>query len=70
MEDGATARAAKVAQLMGSRAPPNAPQPAAGAKILAFLHLLGAFGASFCAEMVKTPKFFTPAAGRGAFADS
>ena len=29
-----TDRAAKVAQLMGKRAPPKAPQPAAGAKNL------------------------------------
>ena len=39
-------------------------------KIWAFLHLLGAFGASFCAEMVKNAQFFAPAAGWGAFGDS
>ena len=59
------------AELQAEAAPQAQAQAQAQAQnFWAFLHLLGAFGASFCAEMVKTPKIFTPAAGRGAFADS
>ena len=61
------ARAAKVGQLMGNRAPPKAPQPAAGVlrrkKIGRFCTFLGAFGASFCAEMVKNA--FRACGGQG-----
>ena len=50
---------------MGNRAPPNAPQPAQVQKFWAFLHLLGAFGASFCAEMVKNAQSFRACGGQG-----
>ena len=50
-------RAAKVAQLMGNRAPLMGNR--------AFLHLLGAFGASFCAEMVKNAQNFHACGGQG-----
>ena len=39
--------------------------PPQARKFWAFLHLLGAFGASFCAEMVKNAQNFRACGGQG-----